>query len=165
MSIEIRVVSPDECLKVHDLLLSEFYCISEPIPDFHLSGDINVGGFDGDRLVGFVDLGYLDLNLASRYFGEPSMKTMAWFSAVVDKDYRGEGLQRRMYEYAESFLPADVRYVDTTAHYSNLPSISNIMKAGFRHAGRYCKICDRCGIVLDHRHPAFNFEYFVKKLR
>ena len=101
--------------------------------------------------------------MASRYFGVPLETTFAWFSAVVRKEYRGEGLQRRMFEYGERLLPRDVRYIDTTAHYSNIPSVATIMKLGFRHVGRYSEICDRFGIVLDRRHPTFNFEYFVKK--
>ena len=50
MGVEIRIVSSDEWLKVHDLLLSEFYSVSEPIPDFYLSGDINIGGYFVKRL-------------------------------------------------------------------------------------------------------------------
>ena len=53
MGIEIRRIVDGEEWKVHDLLVSDYYCDSEPIADFHLDGgNINVGGFDGGELVG-----------------------------------------------------------------------------------------------------------------
>ena len=165
MSIEIRNIVAEESQKVHDLLVSDYYRDCLPIPNFHLDmTNINVGGFDGDELIGFTDIGYLDFNLASLYFNDPSAITAAWFSVVVRKDYRGNGLQRRLYEYAEQQLPARIKYVDVTAHYSNIPSITNIMKLGFRHIGRYSMVCNKFNIVLDHQHPTFNFEYFIKKI-
>ena len=51
MGIEIRRIVDGEEWKVHDLLVSDYYCDSEPIADFHLDGgNINVLFFHKEPL-------------------------------------------------------------------------------------------------------------------
>ena len=120
--LTIRRIKPSETEKVFDLT-------SRCFPEFvrrdvtrqdrqffaDLFNNIAVGAFAGDKLVGYADIDVSPDSIRdiSERRSVPNKETASWLSACVDKDYRGRGLQRALYDYAEKLLRKDIRFVET----------------------------------------------------
>lgn len=142
----IEIVDPERDIKpllelqdeiVRTLEHEEFY-----FPSYYdeiaeaLNGDnIILGVYDGDKLVG-MSAAYTSALFFSRPVEEWTQlegnKKMCHEFVVIDKDYRGRGLQARLME--ETVREAKEMGYDALwccAHPDNTPSVSNIKRTGY----------------------------------
>ncbi len=163
---DIRQIVPSDKESVRQLLLKYYYTKNENLLDnFQLLADINVGVFDDDILVGFMDIDFSDnSSFLSRYLNVSKETTASWYSSVVNSEYRGHGLQRKMFKYAETLLPKQIKYIDVTAFPKNIASVTNILRSGFKRIGVFHELCDKLDIVLDRKTCiTFYMDYFIKE--
>lgn len=102
-----------------------------------------LGLFDGDALVGFSRIWYPEITEVSEAYKEilkldkDKIKTTAFLRGTcVKKEYRGNKLQKKLYENAISILTyLNFRYITAKVKMRNLTSIKKFSELGFKNEG------------------------------
>ena len=102
-----------------------------------LSDGIVIGAWQGEKIGACFVLHTCgtDLHNYAAFMGVPEQEWPQWgnaSSAVVCEQWRGNGLQRKMFEAALPFLPSDIHHLGATVCPDNSFSLNNALKCGFK---------------------------------
>ncbi|CDZ75221.1 Hypothetical protein ING2D1G_1081 [Peptoniphilus sp. ING2-D1G] len=102
---------------------------------FENGGQI-IGVFDGERLVGFRSTHVIDYNESFikdiDFIEDIEEKIIQHGSSMVDKEYRGRGIQNKTRELIENYVKENnYKYFYSTVSPKNPHSFRNVLKNGF----------------------------------
>jgi RimJ/RimL family protein N-acetyltransferase len=111
-------------------------------------GDVCVGVFDGDRVIGYVWYAFQPAPYAAGILVEFDARTRYLYKTWLRPSHRGRGIAPELYVRAEALCPREGRGAGVTiAHVDNTASIRAMERAGWRRVG-YAGCLARFGRVL-----------------
>lgn len=132
--IEVRLAASDELIAATEDPAME---LSSPSIASALDrGDLCVGAFEQDRLVGYMWVAFGDSPQVGGIWGTIPGDAMWWYKVFVDAKCRGRRIAGSLYGFRHpAFAAKGPRHVLLGIATHNHPSISAAMRAGFRTVG------------------------------